>query len=299
MTELQSKDLEYPFTFDEIEWRVLRVSKKNPSKAQVAAYVDSRAIQYRLDKVVGRDNWQNDFVTVIGENNSATAHICNLKIYYPERKEWISKSNGAGCTDVEPIKGGLSNALKRAASMWGIGRYLYSLKNLWADLDEYKNITEDSYNELKRKYEQFVNRYLKEHYGITPTVGKEKQKNQPQNNTPQPQQPTTQPQQPPAPNIPNGRFSGNTVNVPAENNTQQDAPMHNSACRIVNLQVTNGKSKQTFVVLENAKGKQLSGYIQGQPPLQTGQLIYRPKITPKNHPAVGDYNIIESYDLAA
>ena len=110
MTDLQSKDLEYPFTLDEIEWRVLRVSKKNSTKAQVAAYVDSRAIQYRLDKVVGRDNWQNKFTTVTGANNDSTAHICALSIYYPERKEWITKSNGAGCTDVEPIKGGLCGA---------------------------------------------------------------------------------------------------------------------------------------------------------------------------------------------
>ena len=297
MTDLQSKDLEYPFTFDEIEWRVLRVSKKNSTKAQVAAYVDSRAIQYRLDKVVGRDNWQNEFTTVTGANNDSTAHICALSIYYPERKEWITKSNGAGCTDVEPIKGGLSNAFKRAASMWGIGRYLYSLKNLWADLDEYKNITNDSYDELKRKYEQFVNRYLKEHYGINPTVGKPKQQNQPKNNAqPQPLEPP--PAEPLTPNIPNGRFAGNSAKAPASE-TPPPAPMQNNACRIVNLQVTQGKSKQTLVVLENAKGKQLTGYIQGEPKLQTGQIIYRPKITTKTHPAVGDYNIIESYDLAA
>ena len=116
MTEEQAKKLALPFTFDEIEWRVLRVSKKKPV-AQVAAYVDSRAIQKRLDEVVGRENWQNEFETVTGADNKSTAHICKLRIYYPERGEWITKSDGAGCTDVEPIKGGLSNAFKRAASV--------------------------------------------------------------------------------------------------------------------------------------------------------------------------------------
>ena len=63
MTEEQARLLALPFTFEEIEWRVLRVSKKKPV-AQVAAYVDSRAIQKRLDEVVGRENWQNEFVTI-------------------------------------------------------------------------------------------------------------------------------------------------------------------------------------------------------------------------------------------
>lgn len=297
MTSQQSKDLEYPFTFDEIEWRILRVSKKNPTKAQVAAYVDSRAIQYRLDKVVGRDNWQNEFVTVTGTNNDSTAHICNLSIYYPERKEWITKSNGAGCTDVEPIKGGLSNALKRAASMWGIGRYLYSLTDQWAEIDEYKCITKHSLDELKRRYEQFVTRHLKEQYGITPT-GKKETDSKPQNTT-QPKQSAPPVQNPPAPNIPDGRFTGNTAKATPKPETATP-PMQNSGCRILNLQVTQGaKSKQTLVILENAKGKQLTGYIQGEPQLSAGQIIYRPVITQKSHPAVGQYNIIESYDLAA
>ena len=84
MTEEQARQLELPFPFEEIEWRVLRISKKKPV-AQVAAYVDSRAIQNRLDKVVGRENWQNEFVTVTGNNNDGTAHICRLSIYYQER----------------------------------------------------------------------------------------------------------------------------------------------------------------------------------------------------------------------
>ena len=96
MTEEQARKLELPFTFEEIEWRVLRVSKKKPV-AQVAAYVDSRAIQKRLDEVDGRENWQNEFETVTGADNKSTAHICKLSIYYKERGEWITKSDGAGC----------------------------------------------------------------------------------------------------------------------------------------------------------------------------------------------------------
>ena len=84
-------------------------------------------------------------------------------------------------------------------------------------------------------------------------------------------------------------------------NTPQSAPgLKKNECKIVELQVTRGaKSEQTFVVLENCQGKKLQAYIQGTPQLSHGQIITSPKIITKNHPAVGDYNIIESYNLAA
>lgn len=75
-----------------------------------------------------------------GNSNSTTAHICEISIYYPDRQEWITKSDGAGSTDIEPIKGGLSNAFKRAASIWNIGRYLYELPGLWVALKDGKYI---------------------------------------------------------------------------------------------------------------------------------------------------------------
>lgn len=302
MTEEQAKKLALPFSFDEIEWRVLRVSKKKPV-AQVAAYVDSRAIQKRLDEVVGRENWQNEFETVTGADNKSTAHICKLRIYYPERGEWITKSDGAGCTDVEPIKGGLSNAFKRAASMWSIGRYLYELKDIWADIDEYKCIEQHAYPELERKYNQFLKNREK-NGGQTPKqTGQKKQtKQQPAQQTPAASQqpaPNPQQQQVSAPNIPNGRFAGNTP--PAPVNTPQSAPgLKKNECKIVDLQVTKGaKSEQTFVVLENCQGKKLEAYIPGTPQLSNGQVICSPKIVTRSHPAVGNYNVIESYNLAA
>ena len=33
--------------------------------------------------------------------------------------------------NTKAIKGGISSAFKRVASVWGIGRYLYSLENKW------------------------------------------------------------------------------------------------------------------------------------------------------------------------
>ena len=304
MTDEQARMLEYPFTFQEIEWRVLRTSKKDPTRAQVAAYVDSRAIQNRLDAVVGRENWQNTFESVVGSNNGTTAHICRISIYYPERGEWITKSDGAGCTDVEPIKGGLSNAFKRAASMWGMGRYLYGLKNIWANIDEYKAIAQSSFPELEKRYNQYVNQLLNKKQGPGKGNQQDSQPKQGAKQNNQQQQPAAQPvpQQPavqghsPNSNLPNGRFNGASVRAASG----QLSPLQPNGCRIVNLQVTRGaKSSQTLVTLENSQGRQLQGYIQGEPPLKQGQIIFNPKITTKNSPLVGDYNIIESYNLAA
>ena len=157
MTEKQAELLKLPFTAREIEWRVL-ITKKDKTKGQVAAYVDSRAIQRRLDTVIGRENWQNRFSTVQGKDSSHTIYVCELKIYCPERSEWISKSDGAGGTDIEPVKGGLSNAFKRAASMWGIGRYLYDLDGIWVNLRDGKYIADGEQSKIDLAYDTFLKR---------------------------------------------------------------------------------------------------------------------------------------------
>ncbi len=51
--------------------------------------------------------------------------ICYLSIRCDG--EWVTKSDGAGDTNIEAEKGGISDALKRAAQKFGIGRYLYYL----------------------------------------------------------------------------------------------------------------------------------------------------------------------------
>ena len=56
--------------------------------------------------------------------------------------EWVWRSNGAGETQVEAEKGQYSDAFKRAAVLWGIGRYLYYLPNVWVPINEYKQLKE-------------------------------------------------------------------------------------------------------------------------------------------------------------
>jgi hypothetical protein len=117
--------LSAPFPPDEVEWRITAKTKDN-TKGLVAAYIDNRAVMNRLDEVIGYNNWQSRFTS-----NSDGA-ICELSLRI--NGEWITKSDGASNTDIEAIKGGLSNAMKRAAAQWGIGRYLYKLPGVWVKI---------------------------------------------------------------------------------------------------------------------------------------------------------------------
>ena len=117
-----------PFPVKAINWRV-GATTKDKSKGIALAYIDARDVMKRLDDVVGLDNWQDKYPFV---------GCCEIGIRIKD--EWIWKANGAGETHVEAEKGQFSDAFKRAAVMWGIGRYLYSLPNVWVELDQYKRI---------------------------------------------------------------------------------------------------------------------------------------------------------------
>lgn len=114
------KLLTAPFSDDQIEWRIQQSGHShNGPWAKALAYVDARAVQNRLDEVCGPENWQTEVVKL------PEGMLCKLSIRV--NGEWVSKMDGSAETDIESFKGGISKALVRAASAWGIGRYLYDL----------------------------------------------------------------------------------------------------------------------------------------------------------------------------
>jgi hypothetical protein len=119
--------LSEPFPLEYIEWRV-GSTNGDKSKGLALCYVDARAVMDRLDSVCGPDGWQCNYSAAPGN-----AIICNLGVLIAG--DWIWKADGAGATDVEGEKGMLSDALKRAAVRWGVGRYLYDLKSPWVELE--------------------------------------------------------------------------------------------------------------------------------------------------------------------
>ena len=123
-----SEQLKAYFPENELEWRVQQsgMTKDGKPYAMVLCYVQARAIENRLDAVVGVENWQNE-IRVEGENI-----IARLGVRLGG--EWVWKENGASQTDIEAFKGGISGAIKRVASSgFGIGRYLYELDTTFAE----------------------------------------------------------------------------------------------------------------------------------------------------------------------
>lgn len=121
------QELAEPFDPVDIEWRV-GSTNKDKTKGIALAYVTNRAIMNRLDSVVGAFNWQNTYKEWKG-----SSQLCGIGIRYGD--EWVWKWDGADDSNTEAIKGGLSDSMKRAGYQWGIGRYLYNLENMWANLE--------------------------------------------------------------------------------------------------------------------------------------------------------------------
>lgn len=133
------QQLTAPFKECEIQWRPGAVSQDGQT-AIAMAYVDARTVQQRLDEICGPGDWQCTYeceshseVERQGANRTRitnTHWICKISILVEDENQqirWVSKSDAAGATAMEAVKGGVSDAFKRAAVLWGVGRSLYSL----------------------------------------------------------------------------------------------------------------------------------------------------------------------------
>lgn len=122
--------LQRPFPAEDIEWRLQTCGKRGDKIWAIClAYVTNRAIMARLDEVLTPAGWQNTFAS--GPHGGV---ICGISIKVGD--EWITKWDGAENTQVEAVKGGLSDSMKRAGYQWGIGRYLYNLDEGFAEICE-------------------------------------------------------------------------------------------------------------------------------------------------------------------
>lgn len=131
------RQLKEPFPASAVMWKP-QVIKKDKTAALAVAYIDARDVADRLDAVVGIFGWQR-----IHPNGNKD--VAGVGIKNPETGEWIWKYDagfigGEDSTDADAqtkgIKGTASDGFKRAAALWGVGRYLYSLPKVWVDWDE-------------------------------------------------------------------------------------------------------------------------------------------------------------------
>lgn len=119
--------LERPFPIDRISWRV-GSTNGDKTKGIALAYIDARDVMKRLDDVLGMEGWQDSYT-----ETPKGRILCNIGIKVADGS-WVYKTDGAGDTDFEGDKGAISDAFKRAAVKFGVGRYLYDLDNVWVEI---------------------------------------------------------------------------------------------------------------------------------------------------------------------
>ena len=298
-----------PFPFEEVEAKIQVASKEKPIGLAVF-YVSARAIQKRLDEVFGPFNWSNHYS--VWHDNS---QICGISVYDKERNDWVTKHDGAENSDISSVKGGLTYAFKRAAVLWGIGRYLYEIDGVWVDVEQRGKssyIKDNQQSKLKTAYDTAVKRIFgttvnqqtsgrgaagNAGSGSANSVGK--QHPPIANNNQSNQQPPT-PSAPKAPQVPqnaNGALqppasqAPNTEQKPSANTpTAHDFTVH---------KISQAGGESQLLELCNSEGEIVSAYIKsGNPSIVVGSYLRNVKIEPKSN-SFKTYNIITDYQTAA
>lgn len=145
--------LKAPFPPDRISWRVGSTTQ-DKTRGLAFGYIDARDVMERLDEVAGPENWQCRYPHANGKT------VCDIGVNVgallglgQTEPDWVWKADGAGDSDIEAAKGALSDAFKRAAVRWGIGRYLYDVPSVWVEIEpagkSYK-IKESEYAKLAK-----------------------------------------------------------------------------------------------------------------------------------------------------
>lgn len=126
------------------QWRVQSFSK-NKQSAQCVAYIDARDVMKILDEVVGAENWQDDYKIVgnmliagigIKVPNGFVTSVSSPTL--TNTYEWVWKWDTGSESNMEAEKGHMSDAFKRAAVKWGVGRFLYDYPIQYVKADAVK-----------------------------------------------------------------------------------------------------------------------------------------------------------------
>ena len=118
------KELALPFPANRISIKVQTKPNDN-GNALCVAYIDARDVMERLDNVVG-GNWSDDYRLA-----PSGGLECALTIYGVTRRDV-----GDDESDNEQKKAAYSDAFKRAAVKFGIGRFLYDLPKMYGKVKQ-------------------------------------------------------------------------------------------------------------------------------------------------------------------
>ena len=262
-------ELAKPFAPEDLEWRLQRADKDGRWGIAVP-FVTNRAIQNRLDDVVGPENWYNEFKPWNGDGKKG-AQICGISIHFEERG-FITKWDGAENSDIEPVKGGLSDSMKRAAVQWGIGRVLYNMDAVFVDVEKKGAsyvIKSDQQPKLDKAYLNMLKKL-----GQTPAAAGGIR---PQMETPAPE----------------GTSTSKAAEVPR---SKPETP----ACEYIvrTMEVQKGMSaNSTMLALESADRKIITAFARGEhPDLIPGAMLTKVKLATRRQDTVV-FQVLEAYQV--
>lgn len=267
-------ELALPFAPEDLEWRLQRVIEAKQLGIAVC-YVTNRAIQTRLDDVVGPENWYNDYKPWHGDGKKQ-AQLCGISIRFGG--QFITKWDGAEDSDIEPVKGGLSDSMKRAAVQWGIGRVLYNMDAVFVDVEQRGKtwyIKKDQQEKLDYQYLKMLGRL-----NLTPApAGGLRPQQEPEGGT---DGQATEPRQ--------ERSDGKTGGKPQANGEMYI---------IRHMKINKGiKSTSTRLRLESSKGERLDAFARGEhPELTAGVVLTEVKLEMRRADTVV-YYMLEHYKIA-
>ena len=130
-----------PILPNEIEWRVQ--SQTSTGKLIVVPYINNRCVMHRFDAAFGAENWTSEFREI------SNGFICRLTVIIKDTNRIVHREDGASKTNIEPEKGGISDAMKRAAVQFGLGRCLYDYPRVFIEC-EGKFIPDWAYDKLDK-----------------------------------------------------------------------------------------------------------------------------------------------------
>jgi hypothetical protein len=122
------------FKDDEHEFRVLP-PKEGDNASKVLYYVRSTALMARLDEAFGVAGWNTQVKDVEGPGGSRGLAV--TLVVTMEGREVVKTGVGTHhVSDTEDVVSAYDGALARAAAQLGIGRYLWEIPEIYADLTD-------------------------------------------------------------------------------------------------------------------------------------------------------------------
>ena len=132
------RQLAAPFHAYYVGWKA-QATTRDKTRALAVPYVDARTVMDRLDQAAGPENWSDSY-RLVSAGDGEFAVECTLTLFGVSKADVGTadeRSNGSSNHRLAaPVaKSAYSDALKRAAVRWGVGRYLHRVHSKWVRYD--------------------------------------------------------------------------------------------------------------------------------------------------------------------